>query len=1314
MPFAIIAVTVLLVSAAAAGVMAAYERAGHNADDATDDVGAIDDAIGRVESHLDRGLGEIIMMISTDDGLGGLEERAAIFDERASGWMSRQFPMSAGGATVELHGFEIDLVSEPMGLPSDLGMDGYVPTYLRGTGSVDVTVRSQSGTARTTIDISTDGSYALPLAAERGSLFESMAGDGGVSLSQMMEYQLTALAQYRVLNGYGGLSAYGDRGTDAIITADDVREAYAICMEALTALCFRDGDRLASEDAADLADLLVPEDGKITLDLAAIYAQAMMAAVDDIALRWMDYFYGFEALEALDRVLNPFRDAIDALDRFLSGKLGYSGAPYLEEVMEANGYSRDDYARPGTGTTTVSAGGFTVTVSNPTADVLTMPWMEDFRHRYDGDGDYVRDAVLDVLRAAAVDMAGTTGLGTVTIEVDPHDDGALLDDLMGALTDAMSGAGDAMEEGISSSLADATVYDEFYGALADEIEGHASDFVLAAELRSRLLAAFSAQVSAAMAEAEAAGTVYDGPTAEELTDAAMPSALSSYRAAVHGDLALFDALRHVESGDGSLVKKVLTKICSFGLRALDILVPVEEVALEMADEVVGISGMNPYEGVIGLPGSTSFELEDDDGNTVIERLDADVTTSDTVVTVDVDGDRSVHTVGFGEDSSAAYSTVFVVTLRGTVQYTVTGTGSMAGSMGSVSSVYSGSFPVDATVEVPVATGWALAGVDYSPSCTVLTDLWDLLLDVLEPVIEPLRKVMEAIRGAFTALAETVIDAMGFVSEQLIRLYNALMDPLAELRSMLEDALEDAITEAVFDILVDVNMGDQSLTLQFFGCELRFETSAITWAANTKTLLAVTLTVPIAGVEIEAGVTAKVRGDLEAENLIITGTGSVEGDGWSVKGKLDPLMKGSKYLVTLDGRVGDCSVSVAAPRLESYYEMGIALSDVPGLGQVIDSIPIPGLGVNVGLDAGFSLRYDEARKDGLIINEYETNPEGTDRGNEWVELLNNGRTTIDLTGYSLTYGKAGSKKTMELSGEISPGEYLVVYPDFTLVNESGRRLTIVGPDDAAVDEVSLKADPSNDDYTWQREFDGSTEWVYERGTMGRSNAGFGGSDVITAAEMKDCVWEGVQRAFDRIESITDLDSLVDFLRYLVRYTVDELIDVVSGSIIDASVYARIDVSDMTSTVTSGIQVAFRTDGDLVEDVLKYVAGQLEELILGIDNPYRIDPVGMFTENIDLEVLFHAGVGFPGILGGDADDLPETDLGVVFRTSLSTLTRIIGADTGDSVTEIGIVARDCPEALIPSKLSAKKGMDHDLWLFLVTVELGRRMRGRIPHP
>ena len=65
--------------------------------------------------------------------------------------------------------------------------------------------------------------------------------------------------------------------------------------------------------------------------------------------------------------------------------------------------------------------------------------------------------------------------------------------------------------------------------------------------------------------------------------------------------------------------------------------------------------------------------------------------------------------------------------------------------------------------------------------------------------------------------------------------------------------------------------------------------------------------------------------------------------------------------------------------------------------------------------------------GLLINEVVYDPSGADDGLEWVELCNNGSTTIDLTGYSIetTSSSSYSEAYTFASGSIAPGSYVLV-------------------------------------------------------------------------------------------------------------------------------------------------------------------------------------------------------------------------------------------------------------------------------------------------
>ncbi len=227
MPFSVLAVALLLMASVAGAVVADHARSDREIEDVAEGTLAIQRSVDDISSYVEQELGVIILDISRDDGLGSLENRAEAFESRSDEWMEDHFPMGSGNVTADLldHSFDLKVESMEM-LQYGEEVGGFTPAYLRGIGSMTLKVHSDYGSSEKEIEISTDGSYALPLASERGSVFERMTADGGISISQIMSYELESLAQYRVLNGYGAKTQYGIKGTESIITADDVRNAY--------------------------------------------------------------------------------------------------------------------------------------------------------------------------------------------------------------------------------------------------------------------------------------------------------------------------------------------------------------------------------------------------------------------------------------------------------------------------------------------------------------------------------------------------------------------------------------------------------------------------------------------------------------------------------------------------------------------------------------------------------------------------------------------------------------------------------------------------------------------------------------------------------------------------------------------------------------------------------------------------------------------------------------------------------------------------------------------------------------------------------
>ncbi|MBR6204230.1 MAG: lamin tail domain-containing protein [Candidatus Methanomethylophilaceae archaeon] len=1294
MPFAVIAVMILVASVACGALAADYERASEEARNVEMDARTLDDALEGIRTHVNRGLAEVIRDVSVN-GAGSIDERMAEFDEKAKDWLEYQFPIADNGACAELVSYDLELGVQPLRAASG---EGCVPAYLKATGDVNVRLSTGFGHAESSIEVSTDSSCTLPLALEQGSLFERMASEGSVSLSEMMAYQLTNLAQVRVLNGYGALDAYGRAGTDKILTKQDVLDAYGSSMEILKAICFRDGG-MALEQLVDPAEALISDGGSVRLDLQAAYAQAMSSLADDLAIKWYDYLYGDAFLDALQSSRKALRDAQMAILSFVKGESPFDASPYLKAVMEINGIGEDGYRFPGSGSTVLEVDGKRVEFENPARDVLETEWIKSFRTSFESERSWLKEQLRTVLRASALQLAEDKGLGQVVVEADPHDERRFADSLLEAVSAALDAFDDGIREALPSAVLDAGVSDPLCGAVCAALFEDRGSYVLEAEFESRARSALAEAFSPEEAESMMSGEAYR-------------AALEAYRSKVYDDMKVFESPAEMPEWRGGFVEWAIVKACAVGMGSLKVPDLVGKRLRLMCEEMLSACDMNACGEVASLPGMGAFDVERAEGGVSYERLEASIATSPQVSGPRIAQERCVHSVGFEDGSMAGYVTVLSVSLSDDVRYEISGTGTMSSSMGSRSCLVSGDFPVSVSFDVVVSSGWALAGVEYGPSCTVLTDLWENALPLLEPVLEPLKKVMEVLKKVMAAVGDKVSEAARYVSAYIEELYEDVIVPLEAIAKWAESCLEPVFRELAESFGISIGFGKQSVSMSLLGYDLKITTDAVSLMGKTKTLFTLELSTVKEGRTVTAGVTLKTTGGIEADDVRFFGFGSIVDPGedgrtpWKVKVRLDPFMKNGKHLLTVDGRAGKVAVNISLPELVEYHEMGLRLSDVPGVGEALSNIPLPILGAKAEVDAGFSLKYSAPIKFGLLINELESNPSGEDRGNEWIELYNNTESTIDLDGYTLTASSDWKTKVMALSGSIAPGEAMDVEPTFLLVNSSGKytrsgeAITLKDPDGAVVDKTPTLRDGDNDEKTWHREFDGSTEWVLSKGTRGSSNGGRMQA-AISAGDLKDIAWEAVQEAFGDIGEITDTESLGRFTERLVFHTVDGVIDKVCGCVVEASVYVSVDVADLTSTAKGGFRVALRTDSQLAEDCLKFVAGKLEEMLLGMDNPYSISLGKAFMEDVDLEVGIHARVGMPDLLKIGMD-LPEANLEAVFRTNLASISGIFGDEAGRPEATFGLVIRGCPLGGIPDGIRADSKMDHDLWLIKATVK------------
>ncbi|MDW5564222.1 MAG: lamin tail domain-containing protein [Methanomassiliicoccus sp.] len=101
-----------------------------------------------------------------------------------------------------------------------------------------------------------------------------------------------------------------------------------------------------------------------------------------------------------------------------------------------------------------------------------------------------------------------------------------------------------------------------------------------------------------------------------------------------------------------------------------------------------------------------------------------------------------------------------------------------------------------------------------------------------------------------------------------------------------------------------------------------------------------------------------------------------------------------------------------------------------------------------------------------IIEVESNPAGTDAGNEWVVIKNEGNDSVDLTRWTIR-SSSGETNIYVLSGTIEPDQSLKIVFTKQFLNNGDEVAKLIDPDGTVIDATPAIDDMSNDSWTWVR-------------------------------------------------------------------------------------------------------------------------------------------------------------------------------------------------------------------------------------------------------
>tara|TARA_B110000438_G_C15790100_1_gene640284 strand:- start:78 stop:2051 length:1974 start_codon:yes stop_codon:yes gene_type:complete len=126
---------------------------------------------------------------------------------------------------------------------------------------------------------------------------------------------------------------------------------------------------------------------------------------------------------------------------------------------------------------------------------------------------------------------------------------------------------------------------------------------------------------------------------------------------------------------------------------------------------------------------------------------------------------------------------------------------------------------------------------------------------------------------------------------------------------------------------------------------------------------------------------------------------------------------------------------------------------------------------------------------VVINEVDTNPSGDDSQSisEWVELFNPTDSDVDISNWEIASTTVLKKVYVIPDGTIiASGEFLIFVNEKVWFTDTAESVELKNQNGLLIDQTREIFDLENNFKSWQRIFDGSSEWKFASSTAGSSN------------------------------------------------------------------------------------------------------------------------------------------------------------------------------------------------------------------------------------
>lgn len=1362
MPFSIIAIVLIIVSSLSAAVIADMREKSAQATLTADELQEMADISLEIEEFVDSMAYQAMVGCCIGDTINE-SGMVASFKTTLATSLNGTYPLERSGHLVEVDVDSVRLSFLRLAVSDESGTEGkwqgeFVPAYVGLTGTFQVTVWSDKGRLTRNYSVADEVKVPWPLLKDRLQTFDSAVGDGLGELSELTREMLDTLCAYRTLQGWGSSTASDGHSIRDLITEQDATNALYLGLVMLQFKSFRNatpclGMSTSYMDAQhcwdyvkgfmslggsiDPADIFLGMYGYGQIDWREVFSQTLYADMDRIILRWMEHCHIIDTInlaeEAVESIVFTINDIINYatgedlaeghFKSWLENKFQEAGVPdALYRYMFVDGPETKVKAPTYTLELTDSEGETflidvqgTVEIDFPVVDVMEWGGWGDFHEQYKKGTHEILNKLQDSIAIMAESIGRSMCLPIKSLDLDPTDGKSFFEEVRSLLKEALNNK----EEWLRPALTAAERYTSNIDPLVEATEAEfltEKDDIL--QRSSSLSSAFRTAAEQLMDNVQASNPDMDMPWEENvlrieqalatdqgwaLTDRIVEEYDSHASQLTAHFLQGLDYRPTVSGHRDSIIAEIIARTGD-PLAGLGVVISndVEDLLDEMSD------GMDLRGGVkeIEIPQSDHFILIGDDGRSYQETLNVEVeypscdssglqlSIADPCSYSGQDGRYpQLHDTDLVKMKWASYQSVWGLYCSGVVGVSI----SPGGESGAVLPL-----KLDSDVSLMISqtasatTGHPLAGVNYLNINTIS----DNLAKVIDEVFRPLRDGIEAL----SAGVQDIYRLLEGTVERLLDMGTTAIDLLAEAMQVLVEQVQRFIRAAVLgdkasavETVANI-LGQQTYQLSIFGVGLTIKLKPKDMAYKEVGVPA-SITLSFEAGDCSISVTSRLIKGSNGYGFLANAT--LIGNDWSVFMVVDPFMDVFRHMVEVRGIIDGSCIELAMPEVVSYQKISFALSDIPGVGTLLSSIPTPIPGMKGSVDAGIYVRILTGRTDSVVINEYELNPAGEDYGREWVELYNPTSEAVDLAGWTL--------ETLHGIQEIGSMGKVVIMPRerFTYVftgqalDNQGSRfpseecIVLLDSDGRRVDSTPFATDYWNDERTWQRAQDGADRWEFQNGTRGRSN-GRDPFSVLDLTPLQDIFITAVIESLNQLSSgPMTMQALSETLTSALLHTAQRLAASLLSKEVEVGAFVEVAAADYSSAAKVGMRMELSLRCGTLGEILGKLGRTAAALVMGFGNPFQTSSDDLLSgEEVWISISTFGSMDLP-----DMVSVPGVNTKVKCVTSmnanLAMLSVIFGEKGAGWGMECGAAICGIPSGAVPS-FNAPAGSIIDVWI------------------